>query len=362
MTIQENVPLAPLTTLQVGGIARYFTEVKREDGAREAAQFAQDRGLPLFVLGGGSNLLIADAGWPGLVLKIGIGGITTPAGSEGGGNTVLFSVGAGVNWDDFVAQTVVQNCAGVECLSGIPGSVGGTPVQNVGAYGQEVAETIESVRALDLKQGRIVILPKPACGFRYRTSIFNSTEPGSYIILRVNYRLKRGGAPTLKYADLKNRFAEYLAKKKTPSLAETREAVLEIRRGKGMLIVPGDDDCRSAGSFFKNPVLGAEQFKNLAERAASKGLEIPNYPALDAQHKVSAAWLVEHSGFSKGYELGPAGISPKHALALINRGAAKAGDIVALKDEIQHGVQKEWGIALEPEPVFVGFPRSPDLS
>jgi UDP-N-acetylmuramate dehydrogenase len=355
MTIQENVPLAPLTTLQVGGSARYFAELRREDEVREAAQFAKTRELALFVLGGGSNLVVADSGWPGLALRVAIGGITTQT-TDAPGNAVLFSVGAGVNWDDFVAHAVVQNCAGVECLSGIPGSVGGTPVQNVGAYGQEVADTIESVRALDLKEDRMVVLPKPACGFRYRTSIFNTTERGRYIILRVNYRLKRGGAPSLKYADLQKHFAERLAEKKTPpSLAETREAVREIRRSKGMLLVPGDEDCRSAGSFFKNPVLSEAQFRDLAERAKSEGLEIPSYPALDAQRKVSAAWLVEHSGFSKGYGLGAVGISHKHALALINRGDAKASDIVGLKDEIQHGVQKAWGILLEPEPVFIGF-------
>ncbi len=352
MTIQENVPLAPLTTLQVGGSARYFAELRRENEVREAVQFAKTRGLPLFVLGRGSNLVVADSGWPGLVLRIAIGGITTPNPTDAPGNAVLFSVGAGVNWDDFVAQAVVQNCAGVECLSGIPGSVGGTPVQNVGAYGQEVSDTIESVRALDLKEDRIVLLPKPACGFRYRTSIFNTTQRGRYIILRVNFGLKRGLAPSLTYADLQKHFAE---KKTPPSLGETREAVREIRRSKGMLIVPGDDDCRSAGSFFKNPVLGEEQFKDLAERAASRALEIPSYPALDAQRKVSAAWLVEHSGFSKGYALGAVGISRKHALALINRGDAKASDIVGLKDEIQHGVQEAWGIQLEPEPVFLGF-------
>ncbi|MGA8069509.1 MAG: UDP-N-acetylmuramate dehydrogenase [Terriglobales bacterium] len=357
MTIQENVSLAPLTTLGVGGRARYFAEARREDEAREAAQFAKTHSLPLFVLGGGSNLVIADSGWPGLVLRIAIGGISTPAGAEATGNAVLFSVGAGVSWDDFVAQAVVQNCGGVECLSGIPGSVGGTPVQNVGAYGQEVSETIESVRALDLKEDRIVLLPRPACGFRYRASIFNSTARGRYIILRVNYRLKRGGAPGLKYADLQRLFAE-----KKPSLAEVREAVRAIRRSKGMLIVPGDPDCRSAGSFFKNPVVNDPQFQKLAERAASKGIEIPSYPAArsqeddkGAQHKISAAWLVEHSGFSKGYSAGAAGISSKHALALINRGEAKASDMIRLKDEIQHGVQEAWGIGLEPEPEFVGF-------
>ncbi len=354
MVIQENVPLAPLTTLQMGGAARYFAEPKREDEVREATQFAKTRSLPLFVLGGGSNLVVADAGWPGLVLRVAIGGISSPKTRDATSNAVLFSVGAGVNWDDFVAQAVVQNCAGVECLSGIPGSVGGTPVQNVGAYGQEVAETIESVRALDLQSDRIVVLPKPACGFRYRASILNSTERGRYIILRVNYRLKRGGAPSLKYADLQKHFADS-AEKKNPSLVETREAVRAIRRSKGMLLVPGDSDCRSAGSFFKNPVLSEEQFQDLTARAASRALEIPSYPALDAHHKVSAAWLVEHSGFAKGYAAGAVGISNKHALALINRGGANASDIVSLKDQIQHGVQAAWGILLEPEPVFVGF-------
>jgi UDP-N-acetylmuramate dehydrogenase len=380
VTIQENIALAPLTTLQVGGPARYFAELKREDDVSEALQFAKTRNLPLLVLGGGSNLVIADSGWPGLVLKIAIGGLATPPLKEAGGNAVLFSVGAGVNWDDFVAHAVSQNCAGIECLSGIPGSVGATPVQNVGAYGQEVADTIESVRTFDLQapdsQGkRIVVLPKPACGFRYRSSIFNSSARGRYIILRVNYRLKRGGAPTLKYADLQKHFAGHLqasapaGEKTMPSLAETREAVRAIRRSKGMMIVPEDRDSPdhevwSAGSFFKNPVLSDEQFKDLAARAAAQGREIPTYPAprsgnhfpnKDAQHKVSAAWLVEHSGFSKGYALGAAGISHKHALAIINRGNAKASEIVALKDEIQRGVQQAWGILLEPEPILVGF-------
>lgn len=355
MTIQENVPLAPLTTLQVGGAARYFAQAKREDEVREAVEFAKTRQLPLFVLGGGSNLVVADSGWPGLVLKIAIGGIVSPALQNATGNSVLFSVGAGVNWDDFVAFAVTQNCAGVECLSGIPGSVGGTPVQNVGAYGQEVADTIESVRALDTKENHIAVLPKPACGFRYRSSIFNRVDAGDrgrYIILQVNYRLKRGGAPSVKYADLQKHFADT---KTTPTLAGVREAVRQIRRTKGMLIVTGDEDSRSAGSFFKNPVLSGSQFQDLAARAQSKGLEIPSYPALEAQHKISAAWLVEHSGFAKGFRQGRAAISSKHALALINAGGAQANDIIHLKEAIQQGVQSAWGILLEPEPVFVGF-------
>jgi UDP-N-acetylmuramate dehydrogenase len=355
LQIQENVPLAPLTTLQMGGPARYFAEVKREDEVRDAIGFARARNLPPFVLGGGSNLVVADSGWPGLVLKIALGGITTPATSDTNAKAVLFSVGAGVTWDDFVAQAVTQNCAGVECLSGIPGSVGGTPVQNVGAYGQEVADSIESVRALDLNQDRIVLLPNPACGFRYRSSVFNTTERGRYIILRVNYRLKRGGSPNLKYADLQKYFAEKTGDKKMPSLAEVREAVREIRRKKGMLIVPQDEDCRSAGSFFKNPVLSQAQFEDVAARAAEQGLEIPSYPALESQRKASAAWLVEHSGFSKGYTAGTVGISTKHALALINRGGAKAADLIGLKNEIQSKVHEAWGIQLQAEPVFVGF-------
>jgi UDP-N-acetylmuramate dehydrogenase len=348
ITIQQNVPLAPLTTLQVGGPARYFAQAASEDDARGAVDFARAKALPLFVLGGGSNLLVADSGWPGLVLKIAIGGIAQQ--EEDG--AVLFDTGAGVNWDQLVAQAVASNCAGVECLSGIPGSVGGTPVQNVGAYGQEVSETIESVRAFDLKENRTVVLSKNACSFRYRTSIFNTTERGRYIILRVTYRLTRGGSPSLKYADLQKHFENSGS---PPSLGEVRDAVRQIRQSKGMLIVPGDPDCRSAGSFFKNPVLSEAEFRDLARQAESRDLKIPSYPALDALRKVSAAWLVENSGFAKGFTLGTAGISQKHALALINRGGARASDIVHLKETVQHGVEKAWGIILEPEPVFVGF-------
>jgi UDP-N-acetylmuramate dehydrogenase len=359
MTVRENVVLAPLTTLQVGGAARYFAEAKSDDEVREAVGFAKARELPLFVLGGGSNLVVADTGWPGFVLRAAVGGITMPQPKNSGGSSVLFSVGAGVNWDDFVAFAVSQNCAGIECLSGIPGSVGGTPVQNVGAYGQEVAQTIESVRAFDTKEERTVTLPRPACGFRYRSSIFNRApgsegggERGRYIILQVSYRLKRGGAASVAYADLQKHFAGAAAQ---PSLTEVREAVRQIRRNKGMLIVPGDPDARSAGSFFKNPVLSETEFQDLAARAQARGLTIPSYPALEAQRKVSAAWLVEHSGFEKGFRRGRAAISSKHALALINPGDARASDIVDLKEEIQRGVERAWGIRLEPEPVFVGF-------
>jgi UDP-N-acetylmuramate dehydrogenase len=348
MEIQENVPLAPRTTLQVGGAARYFAEATTPDEVRETVEFAKRRHLRLFVLGGGSNLVISDRGWPGVVLHVATAGIN----HRHGHGTAYFDVGAGEEWDGFVSTTVAHECAGVECLSGIPGSVGGTPVQNVGAYGQEVAETIDSVIALDLESGAENEFEKEECGFAYRTSIFNTSQRGRWVILRVTYALVHGGEARVAYGDLKRYFAD-LGRK--PTLAETREAVRKIRAGKSMLITEGDEDSRSAGSFFKNPVLSAEQFADLARRAAERGLEIPSHPALDAQRKVSAAWLVERSGFSKGYTLGRVGISRKHALALVNRGGATAAEILALKDRVQKGVEEAWGIRLEPEPVFVGF-------
>jgi UDP-N-acetylmuramate dehydrogenase len=348
MQVQENVALAPFTTFKVGGPARYFMEAASYAEVTEALQFVRTNGLPLFVLGGGSNLVVMDSGWPGSVLKIAIPGIDER--TENG--KALFDVGAGVEWDKFVAQAVARGCSGVECLSGIPGSVGGTPVQNVGAYGQEVAETIESVLVLDRKDGQIRELCHEACGFSYRSSIFNTSERGRYIILRVTYALEQGGAPRVNYADLKKYFA---GRSGDPTLAETRDAVRRIRAGKGMLITPGDEDCRSAGSFFKNPVLSPEQFEGITARAAAKNLQIPSYPALDARKKVSAAWLVEHSGFGKGFGYGRVGISRKHALAIVNRGEAMASEVVAFMEDIQQRVEDLWEIRLEPEPVFVGF-------
>ena len=347
MLIQENVPLAPLTTFQIGGPARFFVEASSRDEVKEGIDFVKARNLPLFVLGGGSNLVIADSGWPGLVLKIGIGGIERLPDREG---KAIFGVGAGESWDNFVSYAVAANCAGIECLSGIPGSVGGTPVQNVGAYGQEVSDTIDSVEVFDLKDNQVRELCREACGFSYRSSIFNTTERGRFIILRVTYALEPDGAPHIEYADLQRYFA---GRDTPPTLAETREAVRQIRARKGMLIVPGDPDCRSAGSFFKNPVLSEAEHDELSKHAESRGLTLPAYPALESKKKVSAAWLVEHSGFSRGFTYGNAGLSTKHALAIINRGGATAADILALKDQIQERVEELWGIHLQPEPVIV---------
>jgi UDP-N-acetylmuramate dehydrogenase len=351
MLLQENISLAPLTTFRIGGPARFFVEAKTVGDVEEALRFAQSRNLPVFVLGGGSNLLVADSGWPGLVLKIATEGIERRPGHDEQGR-VLFDVGAGESWDRFVSHAVVAQCAGVECLSGIPGSVGGTPVQNVGAYGQEVSDTIESVEVFDRRDSQIRELCNEACGFSYRSSIFNTSERERLIILRVTYALMPGGEPHLEYADLQRHFA---GRETRPNLAETREAVRHIRALKGMLIVLGDPDCQSAGSFFKNPVISEEQHRDLEKRAAAKGLTIPSYPALDKNKKVSAAWLVEKSGFARGYGLGHVGISSKHALAIVNRCGASAAEVTALKEQIQHRVEEIWGVRLQPEPVMVGF-------
>jgi UDP-N-acetylmuramate dehydrogenase len=346
----ENIPLAPLTTFKIGGPARYFVEGSNIGEVQEAFSYTRSHDLPLFVLGGGSNLVIADAGWPGLVLKIAIQGIERTGHDEQG--KILFDAGAGEPWDKFVSHAVMARCAGVECLSGIPGSVGGTPVQNVGAYGQEVADTIAAVQVLDTQDGQVRELCPEACGFNYRSSIFNTTERGRFIVLRVTYALTPGGEPRITYVDLKRHFE---GRETSPNLAETREAVRHIRALKGMLITPGDPDCLSAGSFFKNPVVSEEQHEDLKQRAAARGLTLPSYPALETRKKVSAAWLVERSGFAKGFGFGRVGISTRHALAIVNRGAATAADVLALKEQIQQRVEEIWSVHLEPEPVMVGF-------
>ena len=349
MILREQVPLAPLTTLGVGGPARYFAEACTESEVREAIQHAQSLDVSLFVLGGGSNLLVADRGFDGLVLKIALRGIEQASGE---GEAVTFDVAAGEEWDDFVARAVGEGCAGIECLSGIPGLVGGTPVQNVGAYGQEVSETISTVEALDRQSLQLKKFTNEECGFGYRSSIFNTAEREHYIILRVTFWLRRGGKPAIRYADLQKAFAGV---NPDPSLAEVRAVVREIRHRKAMLIVPGDDDARSAGSFFKNPIISGRQLEDLEAKLRGRGLMLPSYPAGEGHRKLPAAWLVEHAGFAKGYSQGAAGISRRHMLAIVNRGGATAADIVALKDEIQSRVFSEFGIRLQPEPMFLGF-------
>jgi UDP-N-acetylmuramate dehydrogenase len=344
LKLRRDVRLAPLTTLGVGGKAGLFLTARTEADVAAAVRLADGEGIELFVLGGGSNVLIADEGFGGLVLKMQIRGVSVIDAMDG---IVRVRANAGEDWDSLVADCVRKDLAGIECLSGIPGLVGGTPIQNVGAYGQEVSETIESVRCYDRGEGRIVSLTNAECGFAYRTSIFNSTHRGRYIVLSVDFALRQGGGPKIAYKDLRESFGE-----SRPNLDAVRQTVLGIRRSKSMVISESDPNSKSAGSFFKNPVVENGRF---AELQAEFG-DIPHFP-FDGRIKVPAAWLIDKAGFEKGYVMGNAGISTKHNLALINRGRARAEEIVSLQEHIKDAVRDEFGIELTPEPVFVGFDK-----
>jgi UDP-N-acetylmuramate dehydrogenase len=339
--LQENLPLSAWTTFGVGGPARFFLNATSEQDVLDSLDHARRRNTPVLVLGGGSNLLVSDRGFEGLVLRIGLKGITW----EG----TQVRAAAGEDWDEVAGACVRRGLGGVECLSGIPGLAGGTPVQNVGAYGQEIADVLVRVRALDRQKESVVELSKQACGFAYRSSIFNTTQKDRYIVLSITYELQGDAAPHVKYPDLIRRFE---GKAAPPTLTEVREAVREIRASKGMLIVEGDPDCRSAGSFFKNPILSEMDYARLQSSAQEA---VPRYPAGTGTVKTSAAWLIERAGFKKGFSIGRAGISTKHTLALVNRGGAKASDIVRLAREIRKGVEDAFGVRLVSEPVFVGF-------
>jgi UDP-N-acetylmuramate dehydrogenase len=344
LKILENISLTAFTTFGIGGPARWFAEAATEDEIADANEWARGRGVPLFVLGGGSNVLVADEGFPGLVLHVGMKGIDRDG--------ELFRVAAGENWEHCVGETIGANCAGMECLAGIPGTAGGTPVQNVGAYGQEAASIIDRVRAFDLKTRQFVEFSNAECGFAYRKSRFNSTDKGRYIVTRVDYRLRENGAPLIAYQDLKAHFADWAT---APTLAETAEAVRSIRRSKGMLLMEGDPDCRSAGSFFKNPSVSEEVAERVRRIAAGAGMPFRAFPAEGALVKIPAAWLIEQAGFAKGYEWGAAGISSRHTLALINLGGATAKEILVLAEEISGAVEARFGVRLEMEPEMVGF-------
>jgi UDP-N-acetylmuramate dehydrogenase len=362
LKMRENISLAPFTTLGIGGPARWFAEAASEEEILEASGWARQRGVPLFVLGGGSNVLIADDGFDGLVLRVALCGIRAMPGNDRRsepGEPRIYQVAAGESWDSFVERAVQDHCAGIECLAGIPGTVGGTPVQNVGAYGQEVASAIERVRAIDLKLREFAEFSIAECGFGYRRSRFNTTDRGRYVVTRVDYRLIPGGTPMLHYADVQREMNESRDAGDEPSLSEVAGAVRRIRRRKGMLLVEGDPDCRSAGSFFKNPVISNDQFKAIAECG---GGTPPSFSAGTGTQsegcvKIPAAWLIEQAGFAKGYSLGAAGISTKHTLAIVNRGGATAEAILALANQIASAVDGRFGIRLEMEPERVGFER-----
>ena len=348
LKIEENISLAPLTTLKIGGAARYFVKAETIEDVKDAFDWATQNDIKLFILGGGSNIVVADTGFDGLVLQIALKGITERQQDD----KIFITAQAGEDWDSFVAYCVKRNYAGIECLSGIPGFVGGTPVQNVGAYGQEVSETIVSVRVFDRKQNEVIQLNNEQCGFAYRRSIFNTTEKEHYIVLSVTFALSVNGAPAIRYKDLQNHFTE----NSSPTLQEVRDGVIEIRSQKSMVINENDPNSKSAGSFFKNPIVSQEGFCLIEEKAKQFGFnEVPHFSAEGNQVKIPAAWLIERSGFCKGYVRGHAGLSANHTLAIINRGGASAKDVIELMHEIQSKVEEKFSIQLKPEPVFIGF-------
>ncbi|MDZ4806488.1 MAG: UDP-N-acetylmuramate dehydrogenase [Candidatus Eisenbacteria bacterium] len=356
--IRDNMPLAPLTTFGIGGPARRFLNAESADAVRAGLEQARMNGWPVFLLGGGSNLLVSDSGFDGLVLRMALIG-RGPAGSidpclrfpEVADHPQLRFVesGAGEDWDAFVAWAVAHDLGGLECLAGIPGTVGGTPVQNVGAYGQEVSSIIHQVRTLDRETGEIVVLENAECGFRYRESRFNTVDLDRWVVLSVVFALPVHALPTLTYRDVSEVFADRAT---PPSLTGVSQAVREIRRQKGMLLVDGDPDCRSAGSFFKNPRVSRDEADRLAGIVPAP---LPLYPAGEGFVKVAAARLIEAAGFSRGHRRGGAAISSKHTLALTNAGAATAQDVVVLAREIRDAVRMKFGVTLVNEPVLVGF-------
>ena len=350
--VEEKVSLASLTTLEVGGPARYLA---RSGGARELCDlllWARKRKLPVFVLGGGSNLLVADSGFEGLVIQLEGGAIRL----ESRGDRVLVKADAGVAWDLLVERVVAEGLGGIECLSGIPGRVGAAPIQNIGAYGQEVSETVEEVVGVDLTNGESQRWPGKRCGFGYRTSHFKGGWRGRFAVTRVDFLLPRRTHGAVRYPELRRRLGS-VRDAPTPGLAEVRAAVLEVRRSKSMLIEAEDPNRRSAGSFFTNPLVEPELAEHVRRCATG---EVPAYPAPDGGIKLSAARLIEEAGFSRGYRLGRAALSSRHVLALVNLGGASAAELIALAAKIRTGVRAAFGVTLQPEPVFLGFDQDAD--
>ena len=377
VTVREQVTLAGYTTLGVGGPAARFLEAVRDDQVVAAVRAADATGEPVLVLGGGSNLVVADEGFPGTVVHVATRGVQI-SGDRGG---TAVAVAAGEDWDALVQRCVAEGLSGLECLSGIPGLAGATPIQNVGAYGQEVAETIVTVRAYDRLRDTVVELANAECGFGYRTSAFKrsadagrgaapgggrpargaamnpAAATGRFVVLGVTFRLAAGelSAP-IRYAELAKSLG--VGEGERVPLADARAAVLTLRRGKGMVLDPADPDSRSAGSFFTNPVLDPGQLADVERRAEARSgrpVSVPRYPAPDGQVKISAAWLIDQAGFGKGYPgTGPARISSKHTLALTNQGGADTASLIGLAREIRDGVRQAFGVDLVNEPVLVG--------
>jgi len=347
LEVRERVPLAPLTTLGVGGDARWFVDARDEATVLAAHAWARTQRVRLRVLGGGSNVVVADGGVDALVVHLALRGVTT----RETGDAVEVTAAAGEPWDALVRVTVERGWAGLECLSGIPGLVGATPIQNVGAYGQEVSDTVSAVRALDTRSGDIVVLGAADCGFAYRDSVFKSGHPGRWVVLAVTYRLRPGGAPMLGYADVGRQLSQHGVS--APTLVDAREAVLVIRRSKSMVLdVPDDPNRRSCGSFFLNPILDEGAAAAATARAADASM--PRWPQPDGRVKLSAAWLIEHAGFARGEQAGAVGLSSRHTLAIVAHDGARTADVLAFARRLQDGVETRFGVRLTREPIFWG--------
>jgi UDP-N-acetylmuramate dehydrogenase len=351
MQTLEHIPLSELTTLRVGGPARWMARADGADEVVEAVAGADAAREPLLVIAGGSNLVIADHGFDGLALRVAIAGIS----ASQQGHRLRLDIGAGERWDDVVSFCLAHGLAGVECLSGIPGSAGATPIQNVGAYGQEVADSIVAVTAYDRKARAVVELTSAQCGFAYRSSALKGSA--RHVVLEVSFVLERSPlALPIRYAELARALEAPPGSR--PPLGEVRDAVLALRRRKGMVLDPADPDSVSAGSFFVNPILRAEEFAALGERVATRlgaDVPIPQWPDANGSVKTSAAWLIERAGFHRGYGDGRAGISSKHTLAIVNRGGATSAELLALAREMRDGVREAFRVTLRPEPTLVGI-------
>lgn len=350
------MPLSSRTSLQLGGEAEYFVAVESAEGLTEALGWARARGLPVTVLGGGSNVVVADGGLPGLTIAMRMRGVEYRA----DGPRVQVTAMAGEPWDSFVAQIVEQDLSGLECLSGIPGLVGATPVQNVGAYGQEVGQTIVRVQALNRKTLQMHELSGEACAFRYRDSAFKRV-PDRYVVLSVTYGLTLGGRPTLAYEELRRSLGGSAA---GADLGDVREAVLELRRRKSMVIDPHDPNRRSAGSFFTNPIVSETEADRVVQVALSLGVvteatAVPRHPMSGGKVKLAAGWLIERAGFAKGDRFGNFGLSSKHALALVHHGGGSSSELVEVARRVRDAVRERYGVSLVPEPVFLGFDGHP---
>ena len=357
LIVRDDVPLAPLTTLELGGRARHLVDAADDATVIEALRWGEARGVPTLILGGGSNMVIADRGWDGLCVRI----ATRGRRFDEAGGAVTLTAAAGEPWDDVVAETVARNLAGLECLSGIPGLCGATPIQNVGAYGQEVADTIRSVTVLERRTLRVLELPPEACAFAYRHSAFKR-DPERHVVLAVTFALRPGGAPTLRYREL----ADALGGRARPTLADTRATVLALRRKKSMVIIDGDPNRRSVGSFFTNPVVSAAAAESVAARALALGAiasadEMPRWPAPGGSVKLSAAWLIERAGIRKGLRRGAVGVSTAHALALVHLGGGSTAALLELAQEVGDAVHARFGMTLVPEPTLIGVAwRAPE--